>query len=55
MSDLVLDKNPITVEPVVKVVRVPNIGTKHAQGAIDKKLDNKTRRNRASQNTRKTS
>jgi hypothetical protein len=41
MSEPVLEKHPITGEPIVKVMNMPNLGIKHTEGAIEKKLDNK--------------
>ena len=41
MSEPTLEKHPITGEKVVKVMRPPNLGTKHTQGNTEKKLDNK--------------
>ena len=41
MSEPTLDKHPITGQKIVKVMRPPNLGVKHTQGATDKKLENK--------------
>lgn len=41
MSEPTLETHPITGEKVVKVMRPPNLGVKHTEGATEKKLDNK--------------
>jgi hypothetical protein len=41
MSEPPLEKHPVTGEPVIKVMRVPNLGIKHTTGGTEKKLDNK--------------
>ena len=41
MTEPALTEHPITGERAIKVMKAPNLGIKHTEGATEKKLDNK--------------